>query len=166
MGLRVGEVGLEEWKPEWKTAFDAEKQRLQNVFGELTTDIQHIGSTSVEGLSVKPIIDIAVGLTALADFELVRSRFHQLSDYSIKENNIPGEILIRKGPAEDCSAFIHVLERNGTKMQQMLRFRDTLRNHPEICYAYETLKRTLAEKFPHDRERHTAAKANFIQRFS
>ncbi|MGV2482374.1 UNVERIFIED_CONTAM: GrpB family protein, partial [Salmonella enterica subsp. enterica serovar Weltevreden] len=35
---------------------------LEGLIGFLNPQIEHIGSTSVEGLSAKPIIDILIGL--------------------------------------------------------------------------------------------------------
>lgn len=163
MGLKVGEVKLEKWNPKWRENFEIERQNLRDIFGKVALSIQHVGSTSVEGLSAKPIIDIAVGLENLADFELVRERFSQLSVYSIKKENAPGEILIRKGPEEDRAAFIHVMERNGDRMQQTIRFWDILNNDSKTRREYEKSKVDLAKKFPHDRKSYSAAKNDFIQ---
>jgi len=48
------------YQPSWRGKFEAEKVKLQEVFNVKALAIEHIGSTSVEGLSTKPIIDIAV----------------------------------------------------------------------------------------------------------
>lgn len=45
---------------------------LSDIFQDVALTIEHIGSTSVEGLSAKPIIDIAVGVKNLSDFEKVK----------------------------------------------------------------------------------------------
>lgn len=163
MGLKVGEVNLEKWNPKWQEDFEIEKQNLKSIFGGLALSIQHVGSTSVEGLSAKPIIDIAVGLNNLSEFELIREQFLRIPVYSIKEENTPGEILIRKGPEENRVAFIHVMEQDGKRMRQTIRFRDILSNNLKIRCEYEALKVALAKKFPHDRKSYTAAKNDFIQ---
>ncbi len=108
MGLRVGEVKLERWSPKWRDDFELEKQRLLNIFGSLALDIRHIGSTSIDQLDAKPIIDIAVGLKNLSDFEKVRQAFDQLPQYSVKTDNEPGEILLRKGTEYNRTHFIHI----------------------------------------------------------
>ena len=163
MGLKVGEVKLEKWSPKWREDFEIEKRNLEGIFGDLALSIQHVGSTSVEGLSAKPIIDIAVGLESLSDFELMRDRFRQLPNYSIKEENTPGEILVRKGPEENRMAFIHVMEQSGDRMKQTIQFRDILNDNLKVRREYEKLKIDLAKKFPHDRKSYTAAKNDFIQ---
>ena len=42
----------------WKQDFEDIKRELQKALGELALSIEHVGSTSVPGLSAKPIIDI------------------------------------------------------------------------------------------------------------
>ena len=44
----------------WKQAFLDIKAELEPALGSLALSIEHVGSTSVEGLAAKPIIDIDV----------------------------------------------------------------------------------------------------------
>lgn len=164
MGLKVGEVKLEKWNPQWRDDFEIEKQNLLNIFGLFAIDIQHIGSTSVYQLDAKPIIDIAVSLKDLADFEKVRHAFEENLKYSIKCDNEPGEILIRKGPENNRTHFIHVMERGSQRLNDSIKFRDTLRHSGQLRDEYCELKHRLASKYPKDRKSYTASKADFIQR--
>ncbi len=164
MGLKVGEVKLEKWTSKWREGFEDEKRNLQSVFGELALDIQHIGSTSVEGLDAKPIVDIAIGLNDLSDFEKVRQKFESLVDYSVKvEDNNPGEILIRKGTEENRTHFIHIMKQNSKEMCEVIKFRNILRTDPGVREQYSQLKRELAKKFPYDRKKYTVSKSDFIK---
>ncbi|NGM90403.1 GrpB family protein, partial [Parapusillimonas sp. SGNA-6] len=52
---------FEVYNPIWKDQFEIIKQGLNEILSDLRVSIEHIGSTSVEGLSAKPIIDIMVG---------------------------------------------------------------------------------------------------------
>ena len=65
MGLRVGTVKIEKYNPNWKNMFNEEKEILNKLFGDLAIKIEHIGSTSIENLSAKPIIDILVSVKSL-----------------------------------------------------------------------------------------------------
>ena len=49
--------------PRWKEKFSLESTKLEKEFGDNFVAIHHIGSTAVEGLSAKPIIDIGRGLS-------------------------------------------------------------------------------------------------------
>ena len=44
----------------WKTNFEAIKAEIEAAVGDLILGIEHVGSTSVEGLSAKPCIDMDV----------------------------------------------------------------------------------------------------------
>ena len=161
MGLAVGKVSLEPYNPKWTEDFLQEKIELQNIFGK-ETPIEHVGSTSVPGLSAKPIIDIVVGLDSLDEFEKYRPIIEKLSHYSIKEDSDKDEWLVRKGPEENRTHFIHVLDKNAPRFKNYIKFRNYLRDHPDTLKQYENLKKDLAVKYADERKKYTAAKADFI----
>lgn len=113
MGLVKGEVKLEQYDAKWQADFLAEKAELEKIFGDVALEIEHVGSTSVRGLSAKPIIDIAVAVNTLSEFDAIRPKFEELKQYSIKEDSTPGEILIRKHGEnlDEVTHFIHVMEK-------------------------------------------------------
>jgi GrpB-like predicted nucleotidyltransferase (UPF0157 family) len=51
----------------WKKKFEEENKKLKEIFGEHALAIEHIGSTSIPGLSSKDIIDIAVLISHIND---------------------------------------------------------------------------------------------------
>jgi len=53
---------LEEYQSEWANAFQLEKEVVISALSDFNPTIEHIGSTSIEGLCAKPTIDILVGL--------------------------------------------------------------------------------------------------------
>ena len=163
MGLKVGTVKVEKYNPIWKEMFNQEKVNLEKAFKEVAIEIEHIGSTSVEGLSSKPIIDIAVAVKKLSDFEKVKNCFEK-GPYSIKEDSVSDEILIRKGSEENRTHFIHVMEIDSKRYQDTIIFRNYLRNDKEVLKEYEDLKNKLAEKYADDRKLYTASKNEFIQK--
>lgn len=163
MGLKVGNVKLEPYDTNWKNMFEEEKKCLQNLFKELAIAIEHIGSTSIEGLSAKPIIDIAVVVENLSDFETIRV-FFDCKPYSIKSDSHCDEILIRKGPEENRTHFIHVMEIDSQRYKNTILFRDYLKSHTEYLKEYENLKKTLAEKYADNRKKYTDSKNEFIQK--
>ena len=58
--MRTRSVIVEDYNPIWKEEFKTIKNELLIVlFGKIIS-IEHIGSTSVEGLCAKPIIDIDI----------------------------------------------------------------------------------------------------------
>ena len=51
-------VRVVEYDPQWPQMFAQEAEKLAAVLGDNLVAIHHIGSTAVEGLAAKPIIDI------------------------------------------------------------------------------------------------------------
>lgn len=164
MGLRMGEVRLEKSNKEWKESFEIEKENLERIFKGIALKIEHVGSTSIEGISAKPIIDIAVAVKKLNDFEKVRDEFYNIKDYSIKEDSPSDEILVRKGNPEEITHFIHIMEYNSERYKNQILFRDYLRTHEAERVEYEELKIKLAKKYKNDRKKYTANKNDFIQK--
>lgn len=162
MGLKVGTVRLEDYNPEWKNSFEVEKNNLINIFKEIALKIEHVGSTSIEGLSAKPIIDMMVIIKRFSDFENVRSYFEK-EPYSIKLDSPEDEILIRKGDESNRTHFIHVVELGSDRQINTLLFRDYLRENKDALLEYEKLKKELAIKYADDRKMYTASKNDFIQ---
>lgn len=163
MGLKVGTVKVEKYNPIWKEMFNEEKENLEKIFKGVAIQIEHIGSTAVEGLSSKPIIDIAVAVKKLTDFEKVKNYFEK-EPYSIKEDSVDDEILVRKGSVENRTHFIHVMEVDSKRYQDTIIFRNYLRENKEVLKQYEDLKNNLAKKYAEDRKMYTASKNEFIQK--
>ena len=162
MGLKVGTVRLEDYNPEWKNSFELEKIVLSNIFKDIALSIEHVGSTSIEGLSAKPIIDMLVIIKTFSDFETVRYYFEK-EPYSIKLDSPEDEILIRKGDETNRTHFIHVVELGSDRQINTLLFRDYLRENKDAVLEYERLKKELAIKYADDRKMYTTSKNDFIQ---
>ena len=62
------------YNEQWKTDFEIIKQHLFPAVKDLIISIEHIGSTSVEGLSAKPIIDIDIVIKDYSIFNKVVER--------------------------------------------------------------------------------------------
>lgn len=163
MGLKVGTVKLEEYDEKWKEMFNEEKENLIKIFGDIAIAIEHIGSTSVPGLSAKPIIDITVIIKDFKDFNSIEASFNK-EPYSIKEDSPKDEILVRRRIGLDTTThLIHIMEEKTKRCTDTILFRDYLLKHPEIVKKYEELKKELAEKYADNRKMYTASKNDFIQ---
>lgn len=146
----------------WPKLFRQEAAQLTAIFGPACLAIHHIGSTSVPGLSAKPIIDM---LPVVADIKAVE-QFNEpliaLGYEPMGENGIPARRFFRKG-GEQRSHHMHVFAAGHPEVARHLRFRDYLRAHPETAAQYAALKRGLAQQFPHDIEGYMAGKDGFIK---
>jgi len=164
--LDTGQVVIVDYNPQWPQMYEDERARIQNAIGPYLVDIQHVGSTSIPGLSAKPIIDI---LPVIRDISLVSQCVEPLAalDYAyFGEYGIPGRHYFRK-PADITSQphtfHLHVLEKGHDQWAMMLLFREYLRLHPEATQHYDTLKRELAAHYGSDRVGYTDAKEFFVK---
>lgn len=65
-------VEVVEFKKEWHEEFHQEKQRLKQIIQKSWIEGHHIGSTSVEGLVAKPIIDILIEVSHIKEIDRKR----------------------------------------------------------------------------------------------
>jgi len=145
----------------WPREFEAEAARIEQACDELPIVLEHIGSTSVPGLSAKPIIDILAGVPANADRGPYIAALRQIGYEHRGTNGLPGrEYFVRGTPR---SHHVHLVSRSSALWRDHLRFRDWLRTHPETAREYEILKRQLAITFADDRRQYTDAKGPFIR---
>ena len=139
-------IPLEPYDPDWPSRFETEFRVLVSLFGDRSIRIEHVGSTAVPGLVAKPIIDIMMGLTSLAEAEALveplRSvGYHYVPEY---EAQIPDRRYFRKPHIRPRTHHLHCVVLGSQSWTRTLLFRDYLRNDPEIAAAYGHLKSELA----------------------
>ena len=162
MGLINNTVCLEKNFIQWKKMFEMEKKKLVKIFNKDVFKIEHVGSTSVEGLSAKPIVDIAIGVSKLSDIDKYIDVLDNL--YKIKINNESQEILLINENEKETFFLIHILPINSKRYKNMIKFRNILIGNPKILKEYEILKIKLSKQYSKDRKMYTAAKNNYIQK--
>ena len=162
MGLINGTVSLENKYDTWKSMFETEKSILNNIFDEDSFKIEHVGSTAVKGLSAKPVVDIAIGVNSFAELDKYMSKLNEY--YTVKKNLDRNEILLIKEDGKETYFLIHILLINGTRYQNMIKFRDILINNSDILKKYKELKEKLAIEYSNDRESYTKSKNDFIEK--
>lgn len=79
--MRTKNVIVLSYDSNWSDEFEKIKVYLEKVLGDTILGIEHVGSTSVEGLAAKPIIDLDVIIESYNNFEEVKSRLESLGYY-------------------------------------------------------------------------------------
>ncbi|CEG56102.1 bifunctional GrpB family protein/GNAT family N-acetyltransferase [Legionella fallonii] len=149
------------YNPLWPQMFAEEAQRIKQALGTNCIEIHHIGSTSVPGLSAKPIIDI---LPVVHDVLTVDQAIKAMEaiGYSAKgEYGIPFRRYFQKGHT-DRTHNVHVFAKGNSEIERHLLFRDWMKAHQQDRDAYATLKIALAEQFPNDINAYCLGKDEFI----
>lgn len=160
------------YNPDWKKLFEQEKALITKIFnGKLTLNIEHWGSTSVEGLASKPTIDIMVEVENLNDEikQIITEKLKTLGYENMYNSEQENKMTFGKGYDENyfCAEtyHVHIREKNNIP-QDEIYFRDCLRQNSSIRDEYAKLKYELAEKYQFNREDYTQAKTDFITKIT
>ncbi len=160
-GVHNSRVVLSVPKPEWRMDAEQEMARLQNVLGP-RAEVHHIGSTAIEELPAKPIIDLAAALPAPTfREELARARA-ALGAAGYRYLGVRGGHFFEKGQAGVRTHALQVHAAKSTELGELLRFRDALRHDPVLRTDYARTKAALAAHFPRQRLLYVTYKFHWI----
>lgn len=146
----------------WPEAYTSEAASLKNVLKSVVISIHHIGSTSVPGLPSKPVLDMLIEVTSLAELERSSASLNALGYTARGENGIPGRRYFTKGETPRTHQ-IHAFAVNDEHIHRHVVFRDYLRENSDVRDEYAALKITLADKFKYDPAGYSAGKEPFIR---
>ena len=162
--MRTKRVVVVPYDEAWKNAFEEIKTEIEAEIGALIIGIEHVGSTSVEGMSAKPCIDIDVIIKDYSVFgEIVRKLgaigyIHE-GDLGIKDR----EAFKYADKPHLMTHHLYVCPRDSEELHRHIAFRDFLRKNPEAVKKYSRVKETAAQLFPDEIEQYIAFKAPCIE---
>ncbi|MCL4391764.1 GrpB family protein [Patescibacteria group bacterium] len=152
------------YNPEWPKRFAAEAEELKKIFGSDVLAIEHVGSTSVPGMSGKPTIDILIVVDDLTSAdrhtaEMKRLGYEHLPEYVVSDSH-----LFRRMKDHVLLSNVHVFEKGNPEVQEILALRDYLRSHPEEVRAYSDFKNDLYAQYPNDYTSYRKHKDEFMEK--
>lgn len=150
------------YDPIWPALFEQEAELIHQAIPKGISAIHHIGSTSVPGLSAKPVIDIMLEVGDVAALDAYAAAMAVIG-YSAKgEFGITGRRHYQKGGILRTH-HIHAFDQESDGLLRHLAVRDYLRARPSESASYAELKVRLAERFPHDNDGYCEGKHDFVQ---
>jgi len=161
LGLERGLVKLEPYNNKWSKLFDEERELLSSQLKELIIVIEHVGSTSIEGLFAKPIIDIAIGVSSLDVIIELKEKVKALGYVEVPVS-IDGKHVFARYKEKKITHFLHVMIYNQNLWIDQISFRDYLRSDLDAKIEYIKLKEKLANKYPNDVVSYTNEKKEFV----
>ena len=150
------------YNSEWPVLFEKEKKALLDLDIPTILGIHHIGSTAVEDLAAKPIIDILLEVDCLESLDQSQKKIEELGYGSLGEFGIVGRRYYRKGK-NIRSHQIHAFLASDPHSSRHIAFRDYLIENEAIKKAYESLKLEVASQCENDIDRYCDGKNDFIQ---
>lgn len=162
------EINIVPSNPGWQRLFEREKSFLEEKLpADLLGRIEHFGSTSIPGLSAKPIIDILVEVKSLEKTKkqivpILKSKGYEYFWRPTIGDEPPYYAWFIKRNSQGKRLFhIHMVE-SDSDLWKRLYFRDYLKEFPAEAKRYDTLKKRLAKRFNHDRIEYTKQKSTYI----
>lgn len=138
---------IQPYSQEWPRKFAKERNLIETHLGNAIFDIQHIGSTSIPGLSAKPIIDIMVAVKSLGEAGALHLALAELG-YEYKPDMSSTERqFFRKG--DPVEFHLSVAQPDHTPFwHRQIFFREYLIEHPEYAREYEKIKQEAIAEVP------------------
>jgi len=190
MKKKVSELSIDEWKKtfpiilkeynaNYKDWYESEKQNILNaVKVEDIARINHIGSSAVEGLIAKPIIDILLEIDGCCNVTKLIDDLKVIGygEEIFSRNDDPMRLLLGKGFSSDGYAekvcLLHVRYLGNW---DELYFRDFLIANTEVVTEYgklklnilEDIEKGIIERMPNGQPNgYSVAKFAFVEKYS
>ena len=159
-----------DYQADWPHRYQREANLLRDVFGEALVRIHHVGSTSVPGMSAKPIVDILVEIKLGIDVDRFNRRMEQLG-YDCRGECLdaivpgtPGRFYFSKNVDGCRYCHVHVCHIGHFQISEFLVLRDYLKSHTDEATEYGNLKSRLAKQFTHDNVGYMRGKDKSVKR--
>jgi GrpB-like predicted nucleotidyltransferase (UPF0157 family) len=151
------------YDPEWKIEFNRIREQLLSYVGDLIITIEHVGSTSIEGLAAKPIIDLDLVMDSYDVLPQIIERLQQ-HGYEHQGNlGIEGREAFKRRQVDEFMKYhLYVCPKDGKGYLEHIAFRDYLRSNAVARQAYAEVKQHLAEQHRYDIDAYCEGKTAFV----
>ena len=158
------EVRIVPHQEEWRKRFRQTKEVIIGILlaQDIECDVRHVGGTAVPGMCSKPIVDILVMVKSEDLLPAVRGLSEDF--LCLGECGRAGRWFFSMGGNEHNAAYIHLTTPDNPVAKDQLAFLRLLQGSETLRNEYATLKKRLAEKYPHDRLGYRLEKGVFIER--
>ena len=163
--MNTKHIVVEPYDEAWERNFAAIRDEIQAALGELAVRIEHVGSTSVPGLSAKPVIDIDVVIRDHSVLDEVISRLAKIGYQHEGNLGIAGrEAFSYEGKEHLKEHHLYVCPEDSPELKRHIAFRDYLRSHPDAVQEYSRIKEEAASFYPYDIDQYIGHKSPVIEK--
>lgn len=157
------------YNPEWREEFKKAKKFYKGLLKNLDIQVEHVGSTSIEGLYAKPILDIDI---IVKDDKTKGTVIRKLESAGYKHLGTMGvdgrDAFSYSNDYPNINWMAHhlyVCMEGSINLKNHLLLKKYLKNNKEAVQKYSQLKLELAKKFPNDIDGYIDGKTNLINSF-
>ena len=163
--MRTSKVTVVPYDEAWKADFEKIKAEIENAVGELIIGIEHIGSTSVEGMWAKPCIDIDVVIEDYSVFDETVSRLAAIGYIHEGDLGIAHRHAFRYDSKPHLQKHhLYLCPKASEELRRHIVFRDFLRANENAAAEYSAVKEEGARLYPDDIDGYIAHKSPCIAR--
>lgn len=156
-----GTIPLHPYDPSWPAQYEGEAAKIRAALGERALVLEHVGSTSLPGVSAKPIIDILLAVADSADEDAyVPALTAQGYRLHLREPDWQQHRVIK---GDQPLVNLHVFTAGSAEITRMIAFRDRCRAHPEERRLYEDTKKALAARTWRHVQHYANAKSEVVE---
>ena len=154
---------LTEHNPHWREQYALEAALLSEAMRGV--EFHHIGSTAIDGIMAKPIVDRLASAPLDTDLHAL-AREATAMGYIVMSSS-DRRISLNKGYTERGFADeVFHLHLRYSGDDDEIYFCAYLNAHADVAASYEALKLSLCEKYKHDRDGYTQAKGDFVRKYT
>ena len=154
-------IVIVDYDPAWPRRFRLEAAKIRSALGEVALHIEHIGSTSVPGLTAKPIVDILLVVEDSSDeasyIAALESAGYVLR---VREPDFHEHRMFRT-PEKDV--HVHVFSAGSPEIERYLLLRNHLREDADDRELYTRTKRDLASRDWPSMDHYAEAKTEVVK---
>ena len=162
--MRTKRVVVEKWNPQWKYEYEKIVASLGKDIIYNSIKIEHVGSTSVEGLSAKPVIDLDIVIEK-DKFAIIKELLNKKGYEYEGDLGIEGrEAFSYSGKEELMTHHLYVCPKDSKELFKHITFRDFLKNNPALASEYSKVKEQAAVLYPDDIDKYMEFKSKIIEK--
>ena len=142
---------VEKYNPQWPGWFEEIKVFLGEPLIQACISIEHVGSTSIPGMTAKPIIDLILVIKP-ERWEEVKALLEQRGYYYRGNQGIEDREVFRLADESPLPAHhLYVCPKHSFELKKETAFREYLKTHKADRERLSKLKWALAEAFDNDK---------------
>ena len=151
-GLRIDDPRLDEKvvvrvsDPDWDRIAAAERDTLVRRLGDRVVQIEHIGSTAVEGVAARPIIDLLIGVAHVPAERELRAELMNMGYKDCGSAGRSDRDYFRRRGSRRVPVDLHVVEFEGRLWREAIAVREHLRRTPADAHRWGLAKTRAARQ--------------------
>ena len=152
------------YDPRWREWFIEIRNQIWPHVSDLALDIVHVGSTSIEGMGAKPVVDIDIVVPDMGNLDAIASRLGRIGYIHQGDLGILGREAFGLDYEHKHAHHLYLVAVDSTAYRNHMLLKKHLTENPEAFRRYNDLKMSLTES-SESIERYWRSKTELILEF-